>query len=153
MKRFETGSVRRPAKTQSELFRVNGDGSVDTVVEDDMDRIRVILDDSASAAELSSLRATLQEHGVTIESSPREFTPGTLALDPALLVASGANVIATLISALLAYRAARKGASIVIVGKTGRRLEVPRDASDTDLEKYVELAHALDAESVIVRAR
>jgi hypothetical protein len=147
---FEGSAAANPPALLGELLSMethfrNNDGV------NGMDTIRLVLEETLSADQFSALKAILESHGVKAEAATGSSGLGTLALDPATLIASGANVLAALITAFFAYRANQSRGTVVVVGKSGRRLEIPKWVSEDELERYLDLARSLDVESVIVK--
>jgi len=81
--------------------------------------------------------------------------PASLFLTPEVVsvVVAGINVLASSISALLIFMAKCKSGKIVIVGASGRKIEVPRDTPPEKVAEYVNLAKSLDPIDHIYIAR
>jgi hypothetical protein len=77
----------------------------------------------------------------------------TRALDPPLLIAAlGAigTCLGPLITGLLSIAAKKPAQKIVLIGRSGRRIEVPADTSPAKLARYIEDAKQLDVERIDV---
>lgn len=59
------------------------------------------------------------------------------------------DIIVKAIAALLAYFTARKSQKVIIQGKNGTKIEIPRGASKKEIDRYIESAIKLDAPQII----
>ncbi|WP_323972176.1 hypothetical protein [Aeromonas hydrophila] len=74
-------------------------------------------------------------------------------VDPTVLVAvvgAGGTVVGALITGLLSVLAQARAKSIIVVGKSGWRVEVPSTMTSSDLHSLIDEAKELDIEKIIV---
>ena len=98
----------------------------------------------------SELMKLSKDEGVDIQVKPSSVGFGGLALDPAMIIASGASVLSALITSLLAYLATRNTGAVTITGVDGWKVEIPKSTPQKDIEHYVELARKRGAEQIII---
>ena len=78
---------------------------------------------------------------------------GERGIDPSVLVAIVGGVSANLtalITALLTIRKQANAKTIVLQGKSGKRLEISGDYSATELDRLMDAVHLLDVEKVVL---
>jgi len=90
------------------------------------------------------------DEGIDIQVKPSSIGYGGLALDPAMIIASGASVLSALITSLLAYLATRNTGAITITGVDGWKVEIPKGTPQKDIEHYVELARKHGVEQILI---
>lgn len=114
-----------------------------------------ILSEKLSAAELKTLLQAEMDDGGSFSLIIKELEGGYRA-DPATLVAlisGGAALIGVVIAKLVEMflkvyekNQDRKNMKVVIKGKSGRSIEMPLNATDEQIEKFLTLAKKLDEE-------
>jgi sugar phosphate isomerase/epimerase len=97
------------------------------------------------------LKELLRGEDIDVQIKPEKIGFDGFSLEPASLIVSGASVLSALITALLAYLANRRAGNIIISGSTGRKIEIPKDASEEEIEYYVRLARELDIDKINVK--
>lgn len=80
-----------------------------------------------------------KDEGVSMKVKRPSVGPSGLRLDTAKIIASGANVLTTVIASLLLYLGTVSKGEILIEGD-GWRVEVPRNMPQQDIERNIELA-------------
>lgn len=80
-----------------------------------------------------------KDEGVSMKVKRPSVGPSGLGLDTAKIIASGANVLTTVIASLLLYLGTVSKGEIVIEGD-GWRVEVPHNMPQKDIERNIELA-------------
>ena len=81
---------------------------------------------------------------VTIEESNPTFFS-----EPAVIVA-GIGAIVASVSAALSYVSSRKSGKVLLKGKNGRSIEIPRDLTKNDVDFYIAKAKELDVDAVTI---
>lgn len=67
-----------------------------------------------------------------------------LSSDVVSIIVSGISALPLLVSALLLFIEKRRAGKIIIVGASGRKIEIPRDTPPERVEYYIDLAKKLD---------
>jgi hypothetical protein len=98
----------------------------------------------------SELVKLATDESIDIQVKPSSIGYSGLALDPAMIIASGASVLSALITSLLAYLATRNTGAITITGVDGWKVEIPKGTPQKDIEHYVELARKHGAEQILI---
>jgi hypothetical protein len=113
---------------------------------------RIVLETRVSSiAHLQqSLVPALTDGAELLREQPGEAKRG---IDPTVLVAlvgAGGTALGALLTGLFKVREVAKSGQLVIVGSSGRRLEIPAEASREDVDFYVQKAIELDIEKVVL---
>jgi hypothetical protein len=115
-----------------------------------MNKIR-IKSDTFSIQELSTFLGNTSKNEYEIEFDDSEnIEVGSLNLEPVTLIATGASILTALISGLWTFLGQKNAGKIIIVGKSGRRLEIPSDTPREQLLELIKLAKELDVENIII---
>lgn len=67
----------------------------------------------------------------------------SLAPDAAYIIVSSLNALLVIINSILVYLAKKKSGTITIIGSSGRKIIIPKDANG-EIDKYIEHAKELD---------
>ena len=111
-----------------------------------MEKIRVVTTGYDFNDVAQELGKALQEIGLEMEvvSSPIRSDEFSLSPEIATIIVSGMSVLSALINALLVFISTRKAGTIVIVGASGRKIEIPRDTPKEKIDDYLDLAMKID---------
>jgi cell division septal protein FtsQ len=115
-----------------------------------METIKVIFKEGVIEEVSADLKRLLNKHDVSVQVKPETVGFDGFSLDPASLIVSGASVLSTLISALLAYLANKKSGSITVSGSSGREINIPKDTPIEKIKEYIKLAKELDSDQILV---
>lgn len=115
-----------------------------------MNRIR-IKSENFSIQELSTFLEKTSNNEYKIAFDDEENVEvGSLNLEPVTLIATGASILSAIISGLWTYLGQKNAGKIIIVGKNGRRLEIPSETPKEQVQELIKLAKDLDVENIIV---
>ena len=98
-------------------------------------------DDVAAEVVRHLVNCGLEAELLTTPVAPDDFR---LTPEVATIAVAGIGVLSSLLTALSVFLSARRSGTIVLVGKSGRRIEVPRGTPENQLERYIALAKGLD---------
>jgi hypothetical protein len=113
-----------------------------------METVRVFAEGYDLSEITTALEPELSANDINIRVQESSVKFDGLSLEPASIIVSGASVLSALVTALLAYLANRRSGTIVITGASGRKIEVPKDTPNEAVEKYIELAKQIDADTI-----
>lgn len=115
-----------------------------------MEEIQVFVEDYDIEEVETVLRQGLDE-GITVERRTPEVSFDGLSLDLSPLIVAGASVLSSTITAAFVYVAARKSGTIVIAGKSGRRIVIPSDTPKDQIPDFINAAKEIDVDKVTIR--
>ena len=81
--------------------------------------------------ELGSSEISVKETGID------EIRVGPIIYIPGEVIVAGIGAISVVVSAVLTYMATRKHGMIVLRGKDGRSIEIPRDVKREEVDFYI----------------
>jgi len=111
-----------------------------------MDSYRVVFEGFESAGVSEEIRSKLSAKGLRAVIQSDSEAPEGFKLSPevASIIVSGIGALPVVLSSLLLFASNRKTGRIVIVGQTGRKIEIPKDTPPQLLPEYIEAAKQLD---------
>jgi hypothetical protein len=119
-----------------------------------MERVSIeFVDDGgliAHGATLEHLRQHAPPELSVQETGIEEIRVGPIVYIPGEVIVAGIGALSAVVSALLTYIATRRSGKIVLKGKDGRSVEIPRDVKRDDVEFYIEKAKELDVDRVTI---
>ncbi len=93
------------------------------------------------------LEIEFPEYNLKIEIINKPVRNDIFSMSPeiASIIVSGLSVFSLLINALLVYISSRKSGTIVIVGSSGRKIEIPKDTPKEKVNEFIALAQKIDS--------
>ncbi len=105
----------------------------------------------STSALRSLLNREFSQNDSPIEVKPRQTPVRFRGVDPTIsiaLVGSGGAVLGALIAGLLRIAGHIKSKTILLQGRSGRKIEFPADTPVDHIEKLIQMAEELDVERI-----
>jgi hypothetical protein len=116
-------------------------------------RVRIVCTGSSVEETKRELERIMNSGSIQIEIDD-SVDPTNLMLSEGMLIVSGANVLATVVTAAFALLSMKYSSMVILRGKSGRGIKIRSDTPEEKIDLYIRKAKQLDVEEVeIVKTR